>query len=558
MKTRTTLFAILPIIILFIFQGCSKNVKFCPTVEKEWLISSNDQIIKDSILYHPVRLSENGTILPWYSSNLGESYDTIIKLVWNFWEKMELDSNGEKYYMNHQVWRLNHDRRGLGGDQLMMALSSWDLLYNYTGNKAIIDNMKYMADYYLAHSLSSPDGKWPDLPYPYNTDVESGIYDGDMIIGKGFLQPDKAGSFGFELVKLYKKTGDRKYLDAAVKIANTLADKIQPGDNDKSPWPFKVNPETGEPGLLVDQKSWHEGMSENIKKTNPNNKESVYTTNWTGALELFSELINLQKDNEGKYKKAFDIAVDWLKTYPVKSNKWGPFFEDVPRWSDTQINAVTYAMFLMNHPELDANWRQTVKGIFEWVRKELGNNEFLKYGVFCTNEQTAYRVPGNSHSSRESSMEILYWSLTGDTTNLVNNIRALSWATYMVDWDGKNRYPRSDIWMTDGYGDYVRHYIRAMAAMPQLAPDNSDHLLKSSSIVKNINYTQDRIEYDTYDQASEELFRMQKKPGMVMADERKLTRTTKTDVDGWMWQDLENGGVLKVKHSAGNKISIVK
>ena len=39
---------------------------------------------------------------------------------------------------------------------------------------------------------------------------------------------------------------------------------------------------------------------------------------------------------------------------------------------------------------------------------------------------------------------------------LVNNMK------YQADY-----YPRTDIWMTDGYGDYVRHYIRAMAAAPQ-------------------------------------------------------------------------------------------
>lgn len=57
-----------------------------------------------------------------------------------------------------------------------------------------------------------------------------------------------------------------------------------------------------------------------------------------------------------------------------------------------------------------------------------------------------------------------------DTTYVRNAIRQLNWATYMVDTDGKNFYPTNAIWMTDGYGDYVRHYLRAMAAVPQLAP----------------------------------------------------------------------------------------
>jgi hypothetical protein len=514
-----------------------------------------DTILSDSIIYHPVRVDQSGGILPWHSANLGESYDDALNRVWSFWNTMELDSNGMKYYMNHQVWKPNHDKRGLGGDQFMMALSAWDLLYNYTGDEAVIDNMKYMADYYLAHSLSSPGSQWPDLPYPYNMDVESGIYDGDMIIGKGYLQPDKAGSFGFELLKLYKKTGDEKYLSAAVKIANTMAYKVQPGDNDNSPWPFKVNADTGETGILSEKVSWYEGMSEDVKKENATNKKSAYTTNWTGTLELFAGLISLEKGTPEAYKKAFDLTIDWLKTYPAKTNKWGPFFEDVPRWSDTQINGISYAMYLMEHPELDPNWKVTVNNIFQWVYKELGNHEFEKYGVVCINEQTAYRVPGNSHSSRQAAVELMFWEKTGDTTYVRNAIRMLNWATYMVDVDGKNRYPRDDVWMTDGYGDYVRHYLRAMASAPQLAPDSKNKFLSSSTIVQKITYSSDKIDYQTFDAPSVEHFRLIQKPSKVLVDDKEIEKGSNANETGWIWQTLEKGGVLSI-NKKGTKVNV--
>lgn len=34
------------------------------------------------------------------------------------------------------------------------------------------------------------------------------------------------------------------------------------------------------------------------------------------------------------------------------------------------------------------------------------------------NEQTVYRVPGNRHSSRQASVELMYGVLSGDTTFL--------------------------------------------------------------------------------------------------------------------------------------------
>ena len=184
-----------------------------------------------------------------------------------------------------------NDRRGIGGDQFSMALSSWNLLYGYSGNEAVKEEMKFIADYYLTHSLSPADAVWPNIPYPYNTLIYSGIYDGDMVIGRGFTQPDKAGSFGLELVKLYKMTTtitypnitDKIYLDAAVKIANTLAKNVIKGDENNSPLPFKVNAVTGEVGRLLNNSG--DGKEYQL---------SSYTTNWSGTMELFLNLMDLK------------------------------------------------------------------------------------------------------------------------------------------------------------------------------------------------------------------------------------------------------------------------
>lgn len=543
---------------LLILASCSHRPDPYKGLPEDILQVKRDSVLSDSIVYHQVRVDQNGKILPWYSTNAGKSYDYVLGRVWNFWKNMEADSNGQKYYLNHQVWDPRHDKRGLGGDQLMMALSSWDLYYNYTGDESLIQNMKYMADYYLANSLSSAESAWPYLPYPYNMVVESGKYDGDMILGKGYLQPDKAGSFGYELVHLYKKTGEVKYLEAAAKIANTLAAKVKPGDHDNSPWPFKVNAKTGETGILVNQEIWYEGMSEDLKKTKADIKRSGYTTFWTGTLGLFSELMELKKGDVAAYKKAFDITLDWLKRYPARNNKWGPFFEDIPRWSDTQINAITYAIYILEHPELDPNWMATASGILRWVYKELGDKQYARYGVTCIDEQTAYRVPGNSHSSRQASADLLYWQKTGDTSYVRNAVRQLNWATYMVDSDGKNFYPTNAIWMTDGYGDYVRHYLRAMAAAPQLAPENRDHMLKTSSIVKKITYDASRIAYVIFDVASSDVFRLTAKPAGVKVNGAELSLIDNTGVAGWIWEPLDKGGILTIKQNQGSRIEIIK
>ncbi len=546
-------------------SGCDTPAQQYAGLDEAWVYAKSDSILPDriylnrdsSLSYHNVRVDDKGGILPWYAPDLGASYDTVLQLVWNFWDNMELDSNGIKYYMNHQVWRPDHDKRGLGGDQLMMALSSWDLLYNYTGNAAIVENMMYMADYYLAYGLSPADHLWPHLPYPYNTDLHAGVYDGDMILGKGYLQPDKAGSLAYELIQLYKKTGVNRYLDAAEKIANTLAATVQPGDEFHSPWPFKVHSQTGAVGKLINEERINkpEPGTTAFKKEQP----SAYCTNWTGALYAFKLLPSLGRGNELVYDKAYNIALNWLKQYPAQNNKWGPFFEDILGWSDGQINAVTYAMFLMDNESVDPDWKHTVKHIFNWVRTALDDKEFEKYGVITTDEQTIYRTPGNSHSARQASMELRYWEKTGDTARLINALRQLNWATYMVNTDGQNYYIRDDIWLTDGYGDYVRHYIRAMAAAPELAPANRNRMLRSDGTVTHITYEPDFITYTTFEEATAERFRLLKKPTTVTTDGKQLPETkTANGSPGWTWRAISQtgGGVLDIVKEAGKEVEI--
>jgi hypothetical protein len=452
----------------------------------------------EQLAYHEIQTDGSGNIIPWYSPDPGTAYDHCIMSVWEFWKNMKSCPNGVKYYLQHQVWQdPGEDPRGLGGDQFNMALSSWTLLYAYSGDRSIVDNMQLIADYTIAHGFSAPDALWPNLPYPYNTELHSGVYDGDMRAGKGFLQTDKAGTLGAELIVLYKITGEEKYLDTAQKIADTLAAHVKSGDADNPPWPYRVNATTGATQI-------------------------TYTTNWTGTLRLFDGLMSLKRGNRAAYAHAKDLLTAWLKKYPFRNNKWGPFFEDVGGWSDTEINADTMAWYVLEHPDWDPHWRQHAASMLHWTRAMFDNNTWQKYGVTVTNEQTVYPVAANSHTSRHASVELIYAAKTGDTSHRAKAIRALNWATYMVGEKGNNRFPYDDVWLTDGYGDYVRHYLRAMAAAPELAPGFQNHLLESSSIVTAIDYQPLQISYRTFDPGSQELLRVTFEPTAVTAGGKKL------------------------------------
>jgi hypothetical protein len=434
----------------------------------------------------------------------------------------------------------------------------------YTGNEKVKENMKFIADYYLSHSLSPAQAAWPDIPFPYNTNIYSGFYDGDMVIGRDYTQPDKAGNFGCELVKLYKITGNQNYLFAAIKIANTLAAHTRQGDHDNSPLPFKVNALTGETGILKSNAG--DGSSAGL---------SSYTTDWAGTLTLFEDLISMGKGDTSLYSKAHDILMNWMISFPLRTNKWGPFFEDIPGWSDTQTNAVTFARYMMMHTGSFPEWKSQVRGILDWVYQTLGNDDWQKYGVKVVNEQTVYQTPGNSHTSRQAAAEIKYASLSGDTKMKVNAVRQLSWATYMVDFDGKNNYPRDEVWLTDGYGDYVRHFLHAMQDDPALAPSDANHILYSTSVVSQANYAPDLnkrlsgdvpateinkviIFYRTYDTKSSETIRLTAKPVKVMTSQKELPERKDLLQEGWSWEALDKGGILRIRHDSSSSIKVFK
>ncbi len=498
--------------------------------------------------HHYIQTDANDNIVPWPGDNLGRSYDLVLRLIWQKWNEIPYVCDGTKYYMVHRIlpytlgnpaFEAHHHDDGIGGDQIQMLLSSWAKLYAYTGNYAIVENMIYMADFYLARGLSSPDCKWPNLPYPWHTTSKPGFrYDGDLRDGLNVTQLDKAGDLGCRLITLYKITAIKRYLDAAVKIADTLAANTHPGDVNNSPLPYKVNTETGK--VL-----WS------------------YTANWTWTVQLFEELIRMNVGDTEQYKKARESFIDWLKAVPMSQNKYGPFFEDISIWSNTGINAGRLAWYILTHKDQWGDtWQKDARRCLDWMFNELGNHRWDKYGVTVINEQSVYEYEGNSHTSRYASIELLYAKLTGDDSRVTNAIRQLNWATYSVDTEGRNEYPGdpydTEIWFTDGYGDYVEHYLNAMAVMPELlAPDSSNHLMHTTSVVRKIEYGDEKIVYKTYDKDSQETLRLTSRPKAVRVGGAEIEPVEELATQGWKWTELGKGGVLTVKHTENAECEII-
>ena len=234
---------------------------------------------------------------------------------------------------------------------------------------------------------------------------------------------------------------------------------------------------------------------------------------------------------------------------------------------------MTFARFIMEHREYFPDWKNDVQKIINWVHKKLGNDSWKKFGVTVTNEQSVYPTPANSHSARQAADELLYESLTGDTSLYNNAVRELNWATYMVDFDGRNKFPTDDVWLTDGYGDYVRHYLRAMDAFPLLTPPDEDHIISSTSVIQEADYAEHltkptylrfentdsnkvQIFYRTFDSTGTEKIKLKTKPAAVSVD-YKMLNENKTGED-YEWKKMDGGGLLIIRRQKGKQVLIFK
>ena len=176
------------------------------------------------------------------------------------------------------------------------------------------------------------------------------------------------------------------------------------------------------------------------------------------------------------------------------------------------------ARYLLEHPEFDANWQTHVSRLLTWTDSTFGQASF---GATAIREQVPiFPYIMGSHTSRFASVNAMYYEKTGDLAAKEKAYRSFNWATYMarsngIDIDGPDV---NNQWFTDGYGDYIRHFITGMAAVPEWSPANQTHLLRSSSVVKNISYGTNNVTYTTFDGTATEVLHISFNPVSITAD----------------------------------------
>ena len=531
--------------------------------------------VEQMICSHKAIRDKQGKILSWYKPDIsGAGYVHVCKLASEFIKSgTPADPNtGKKLYLLYCCFDGPHVKSQDAFDKGMTA-GGW--MHNpacvyagmvqslvldwrvFTGDDSYIGVVREMLDHQLEYGSTPAGWVWPNVPYASSNPGEI-VYVGathwehQAMRGEGLhgIEPDKVGELGIMYLKFYEVTEEKKYLEAAINCADALARHVRDINTnpdiftgpqiDKSPWPFRVNARTG---VVI----------------------SEYCSNVIEPIRLFDELIRIKGrialDDKmvASYQKTRNLVWQWLYSRygPMKTFVWSAYFEDVPNDPGTvnrvQITPLETARYLLKHPELDPDVNKNVPALIHWVASVFGTD-----GMDAIKEQTWCYEPMGSHSARYASICAMWYERTKDPWYKEQAYRFFNFATYMTYENGVVAVGPSWLgtWFSDGYSDYIRHYMEGLGAIPQWAPTDEDHLLRSTSVVQKVSYKPDNIQYKTFDDAGTEVLRITGKPKNITLNGKAISERKDLDAEGWTWEAFDKGGALRIRHDNGSEVII--
>lgn len=220
------------------------------------------------------------------------------------------------------------------------------LLYNkyFPENDSSLSIAVKAADYIIANA--EPQGA-PLAYFPRvyeGTDMFAGNYKGEIIMSE-------PASTGMSFLALYDRTGSKKYLDAAVRIADTyLNTQLSSGT-----WYIRIYKETGKPA----------------------SDELCIPIHIVDFLSVLSD-----KYHYPQYLNSSASAIGWIWKNPMQTYNWTGQFEDVaahkPYENLTKYEASWFAQYLLNNSGKDTAYTRLAKELI----------------AFCEDQFVVWEKPG--------------------------------------------------------------------------------------------------------------------------------------------------------------------
>ncbi len=231
--------------------------------------------------------------------------------------------------------------------------------YDITKNDTALVIAKKTADYIIANTEAA-DAPLAHFPQTYEGEGATARHYNDQII---MMEPAMTGPF---LLNMYKKTNDKKYYNAAIKIADTY----QKTQLSSGTWYIRVYKETGKPASDV----------------------LCIPINIARFLTILIEDYNLKK-----YKPTADRAIKWVLENPVKTYNWTGQFEDIraakPYQNHTKYEAGWTAWYLFDHQDENPSYLETAKELVAFCEDQFVLWEDVVFYDHRTIKTTHWHTP---------------------------------------------------------------------------------------------------------------------------------------------------------------------
>ena len=506
---------------------------------------------------HTVVLDGQSKIVSWMSPQ-STAYDRFLHQRWNFIKTMVPNSPGPEprsLYPQYYFYCAYRPKNGElepdmwmndVGEKIPNWFESARLYYAYTGDSSVMTIIRDFVDYEMEHGISPAHFSWPNFPYT-TTNAGDTLFRGFTSANRFSLheiQVDHAGEIGLTYYRMYQYSGNKKYLNAALNVANVLASKVRVGSATHSPWPYLVNMETG-------------------KVT------CEYGANWSGCYTLLDQLARAGIGNVAAYRDACKKVKDFVLEFPMKTGYWTDGHSDVPVRSNTyksNLSASNWKLFMLDYPEFNDNWKADIPKLIAWTEKYFvhrgdSSEPGTLWGANIVGEQDDFLFKMGYQTARYGAETARWYAISGDNAYKEKAYRSLNWVTYCSDSNGMAfESPLSNNisnWWSDCYGECPRMFYHALAAVPEWAPPGENHILYSKDVLTNVVYSGKSVEYTATGNNGIETFRLNFKPSTVTVDGKKLRQRSSADGSYYQTRKLPGGGyALEIFRKTDGKIVV--
>jgi len=242
----------------------------------------------------------------------------------------------------------------------------------------------------------------------------------------------------------------------------------------------------------------------------------------------------------------------------MRNNHWAGYYEDVKADSlnlNQQIPMET-ARYILQHSEMDPDYKTHVPALIEWVKNHFGKNRHFGAASIC--EQDSFYVQMSSHTARYASVVAMWYGISHDPMDREEARAAFALATYSAynkfSKDGRAinyvGIEYAQPWFSDSYWDYISHFFDGMAELPEMLPPDENHLFYSTSVIRDVTYAKDEIAYEAFDSHGRERLKLNFEP-IVYADGEPMPQSQ------WRFGDYHGvPGVLQIERKKTRRIVI--